>query len=503
MNAVLGMAYLLSKTTLDPRQSGYLRNIEGSSNILLGVINDILDYSKIEANKIELDHIAFDLNTILENLSAIASIAAKDKSIDVLFYVEPNVPRQFIGDPLRLSQIFVNLINNAIKFTDRGEVIIRIAIAPADDADIATLVFSITDSGIGMTPGQMAHLFQAFTQADSSISRRFGGTGLGLSISYRLAQLMGGNIVAESEHGQGSRFHCTVQLHYKNQHREPWVTIPDHLQSLKVMIIDDRAVTRGVIAEIVHSMGWSAVAVDNSTASLRMFADPSQVPFDLLLLMTRLADSSYRDTIHAIEAALPASRRPKIIVISNNIDPAFSNQFEANSTINVLIKPFTPLNLLDTVAALFSETAHHQAHQQALPGQQQFSGAHILIVEDNEFNQLLITELLTSWGIKVSLAQNGLECLDLLKTAESPFDLIFMDIQMPEMDGLEATRRIRQELHLTGIPIVALTANIMEHDQQEFLAAGMNAYLPKPFDPNQLIQVLGQFLQPGGQKTPT
>jgi CheY-like chemotaxis protein len=234
-----------------------------------------------------------------------------------------------------------------------------------------------------------------------------------------------------------------------------------------------------------------------------MFADPSQVPFDLLLLMTRLTDTNYRDTIHAIEAALPASRRPKIIVMSNNIDPAFSNQFEANSTINVLIKPFTPLNLLDTVTALFSETAHHQAHQPAIPGQQQFSGAHILVVEDNEFNQLLITELLTSWGIKVSVAQNGVECLDLLKTAGSSFDLIFMDIQMPEMDGLEATRCIRQELHLTAIPIVALTANIMEHDQQEFLSIGMNAYLPKPFDPNQLIQVLDQFLQSGGQKTQT
>ncbi|MDE2389808.1 MAG: PAS domain S-box protein, partial [Betaproteobacteria bacterium] len=289
MNAVLGMAYLLSKTTLDARQSGYLRNIEGSSNILLGVISDILDYSKIEANKIELDHIAFDLNTILENLSAIASIAAKDKTIDVLFYVEPDVPRHFTGDPLRLSQIFVNLTNNAIKFTDRGEVIIRIGVEPADDAETTTLIFNITDSGIGMTSEQTTHLFQAFAQADSSITRRFGGTGLGLSISHRLARQMGGNIVAESEYGVGSKFHCTVKLKRKNQHNEPWVIIPAHLQSLKVMIIDDRAGTRAVIVEIVESMGWNAVAVDSSTASIRMFADPSQVPFDLLLLMTRLA----------------------------------------------------------------------------------------------------------------------------------------------------------------------------------------------------------------------
>ncbi|MBS0299679.1 MAG: PAS domain S-box protein [Proteobacteria bacterium] len=496
MNAVLGMAYLLSKTSLDERQSAYLRNIEGSSNILLGVINDILDYSKIEANKIELDHIAFDLNTILENLSAIASIAAKDKTIDVLFYVEPDVPRHFIGDPLRLSQIFVNLTNNAIKFTDRGEVIIRIAVDHADDTETAaTLMFSITDSGIGISGEQMAHLFEAFAQADSSITRRFGGTGLGLSISHRLAQQMGGNIVAESEPGVGSKFHCTVKLQRKNHAREPWVTIPANLQSLKVMIIDDRAVTRAVITEIVQSMGWSAVAVDSGTASIRMFADPSQVPFDLLLLMTRLADTRYRETIQAIEAAFPVSGHPKTILISNNMDPAFTDQFATKSAINVLIKPFTPLNLLDTVTSLFNETKTGQTDQPTIPGLKQFPGAHILIVEDNEFNQMLIAELLTNLGIAVSLAQNGVECLDLLNAAESPFDLIFMDLQMPEMDGLEATRHIRQDLRLTGIPIIALTANIMQHDPQELMKIGMNAYLPKPFDPDQLIGVLEQFLQ--------
>ena len=500
MNAVLGMAYLLSKTTLDARQSAYLRNIEGSSNILLGVINDILDYSKIEANKIELDHIAFDLNTILENLSAIASIAAKDKTVDVLFYVAPDVPRHFIGDPLRLSQIFVNLTNNAIKFTDRGEVIIRIAADSTGDAESTTLIFSITDSGIGISSEQMAHLFEAFAQADSSITRRFGGTGLGLSISHRLAQQMGGNIVAESEYGVGSKFHCTTKLQRKNHAMEPWMTIPAHLQSLKVMIIDDHAATRAVVTEIVQSMGWSAVAVDSGTASARMFADPSQVPFDLLLLMTRLADTRYRETIQAIKTAFPVARQPKIIVISNNMDPAFTDQFEIESTISVLIKPFTPLNLLDTVTSLFDASKASQADRPEIPVQRQFPGAHILVVEDNEFNQMLITELLNNLGIAVSLAQNGVECLDLLKTTEAPFDLIFMDLQMPEMDGLEATRRIRQNLQLTEIPIVALTANIMQHDPQELMKIGMNAYLPKPFDPDQLIQVLERFLQKNSAK---
>jgi CheY-like chemotaxis protein len=305
---------------------------------------------------------------------------------------------------------------------------------------------------------------------------------------------MGGNIVAESEHGVGSQFHCTVKLQRKNQHGEPWVAIPANLQSLKVMIIDDHAATRAVVTEIVQSVGWSAVAVDSSTASVRMFADPSQVPFDLLLLMTRLADTRYRETIQAIEAAFPVARRPKIIVISNNMDPAFTDQFEANSAISVLIKPFTPLNLLDTVTSLFDASKAGQADQPEIPAQRQFPGAHILVVEDNEFNQMLITELLNNLGIAVSLAQNGVECLDLLKTTEAPFDLIFMDLQMPEMDGLEATRRIRQDLRLTGIPIIALTANIMQHDPHELMKIGMNAYLPKPFDPDQLIRILEQFL---------
>jgi signal transduction histidine kinase len=244
MNVVLGMAYLLSKTSLDSHQSTYLRNIEGSSHILLGVINDILDYSKIEANKIELDRIPFDLNIILENLAALASIAAKDKTIDVLFYVEPDVPRHFIGDPLRLSQIFVNLTNNAIKFTDQGEVIIRIAIDTADASGIATLTFSVIDSGIGITTEQMESLFQAFSQADTSITRRFGGTGLGLSISHRLAQQMNGDIKV-GMHGKGSEFHCR-QLNGSAIKDDPGV-IPSTLQSLRVLIIDDHAVTRTVM----------------------------------------------------------------------------------------------------------------------------------------------------------------------------------------------------------------------------------------------------------------
>ena len=498
MNAVLGMAYLLSKSSLDSQQSAYLRNIEGSSKILLGVINDILDYSKIEANKIELDNIPFDLNNILENLSAMASVAAKDKAIDVLFYVAPNVPRHFTGDPLRLSQIFVNLTNNAIKFTDQGEVIIRITIENSEDSETVTLAFSVTDSGIGITSEQMADLFKAFSQADSSITRRFGGTGLGLSISHRLAQQMNGDIVAESHYGKGSRFRCTTQLHRIDHHQEPWVSLPDPLRSLKVMIIDDHAVTRAVLSEIVQSLGWNAAAISSNVEALKQLADPDSLPFDLLLLTTHFSNTGYRETIHAIEATLPDLRRPRIVLITNNLeDSLFSKEIEMQEVASVLIQPFTPLGLVDTVAALFSRTAGKTDRKQtARITPKQFAGAHILITEDNEANQLLISDLLSTLGITVSLARNGVECLDLLRTSEShPFDLIFMDIQMPEMDGLKATQHIRQDLYLTDMPIIALTANTKEHDQQEFIKAGMNDFLPKPFNPDQLYQILDRFLK--------
>lgn len=496
MNAILGMAYLLRETSLDARQSMYLSNIEGASNILLGVINDILDYSKIEANKLELESIPFDLNSILENLAVLASIAAKDKAIDVLLYVEPNVPRHFMGDPIRLGQIFVNLTNNAIKFTDHGEVIIRIAVEKTDQAGIITLAFSVADSGIGMTTEQMGNLFRAFSQADSSITRRFGGTGLGLSISYRLVQQMHGTILVESEYGKGSKFHCTVKLHAADHDEQPWVMIPHDLQSLKIMIIDDNAITRQVLLEIVQSLGWNAVAMESSAQAIQKLANPDLMPFDLLLLTAHTLNSGSLEVMHGIEATLPVHRQPKTIWITNHMDSLFAKDIKDTRMISVLIRPFTALTLVDAMTAFFRKKEVDKIDQDQIfkDAQKQFAGAHILVAEDNEFNQALIVELLSNWSITVSLAQNGVECLDRLKAPERPFDLIFMDIQMPIMDGLEATQQIRHNLHLTDIPIIALTANVMEHDQQKFIQVGMDAFLAKPFDPEQLYRILQRFI---------
>lgn len=501
MNAVLGMVYLLSRTDLDSRQSMYLRNIEGSSNILLGVINDILDYSKIEANKIELDNVRFDLNSILENLAAMASIATIDKAIDVLLYVEPTVPRYVVGDPIRLSQIFVNLTNNAIKFTDRGEVIIRISTQDTDQPGIVTLAFSVKDSGIGIKAEQMGALFQAFSQADTTITRRFGGTGLGLSISKRLAQQMNGAITVESEYGKGSHFLCTIELQPSGEVKAPWFAIPDSLRSLSVMIVDDHAVTRNVIREIVHSIGWNAVTVATGIQVIDQLAAPKVARVDLLLITTRKDDPNHLQILRDIETLLPAERKPRILLITDSMDAMFSEEFEKIGMIGIIIRPFTAVGLCDAVMTLFGKKIETEAGQTNMMDDthRQFPNAHVVVAEDNEFNQLLMSELLGNWGVTVSLAQNGAECINLLKAAEHHYDLIFMDIQMPVMDGMEATRHIRQDMH-SAIPIVALTANVMESDQQDFMRIGMNAFLPKPFDPEELYQILLRFISQEQQK---
>ncbi|MBX9894089.1 MAG: PAS domain S-box protein [Nitrosomonas sp.] len=355
MNAVIGMAYLLGKTALDSQQSMFLRNIEGSSKILLGVISDILDYSKIEANKIELDNIPVDLDNILENLSAIGSTAVKDKAIDVMFYIAPDVPRYFSGDPLRLSQILVNLINNAIKFTDQGEVIIRIAIEKTDRADTVKLIFSVSDTGIGIKPEQMEILFEAFSQADSSITRRFGGSGLGLAISRRLARQMGGDIVVESEYGKGSCFRCIVKLQLPATDFQPWVVIPETLRALNVMLIDDHAVTRKVLAETMQSFGWQVTAVENVEQAAGQLTGEGSMRYDLMLFTLRDAGADGRDACKAIAMALPAPVRPKIILMTNSLDPEFSRRSETDNAIGILHKPFIPSSLVNLVIALFGK----------------------------------------------------------------------------------------------------------------------------------------------------
>ncbi|MFZ2301298.1 MAG: response regulator [Gallionella sp.] len=497
MNAVLGMAHLLGETRLDARQRNYLDNIEGASNILLGVINDILDFSKIEAGKVDIEAVPFDLGEVMHNLATVASAAAKGKDIDVLFRIAPDVQRDLIGDPLRLGQVLVNLVNNAVKFTQKGEVVVRVEALPGT-ADSTTLKFEIEDTGIGMTPEQAASLFKPFTQADASTARRFGGTGLGLSICWRLVKLMGGELAVASEHGQGSRFGFTLTLRQQSAQDKPWVEIASGLRDMKVLIADSNAKTGMIIYETAQSLGWDALVVDGlSKAHGRLGAAARDRPFDLLLLSEGGGDWSLEPLRNWLRD-LPAGLQPRTVLITRQLTETLMQILNAEIDA-ILSKPFTPSNLLDAVAPLFVTDQVAPAPAQVKGVATRFNGAHVLVAEDNELNQMVISGLLEKHGVTVTLAENGHECLRLLKEAPVQYDLVLMDMQMPEMDGLEATLRLRGDLGLTRLPVIALTANAMEADQQRCLDAGMNDFLAKPIDVKHLGAKLEKWLAEGNR----
>lgn len=493
MNAVLGMAHLLGGTPLDAKQKSYLNNIQGASNILLGVINDILDFSKIEAGKLDMEEVPFDLGDTLKNLGTVAATAAKGKPIDVLFRIAPDVPRDLIGDPLRLGQVLVNLTNNAIKFTSAGEVIISVS-RVSGTADTATLKFAIEDTGIGMTPEQVANLFKPFTQADSSTTRRFGGTGLGLSISWRLIKLMGGELTVASEYGKGSNFHFTLALRRQSAQDKPWVEIAGRLRNLNVLIADGNTKAGMINYETAKSLGWDALAVDTlSRAQGRLGAATHSTPFDLLLLSE--GDGGWSmDSLQTWLRALPSGLRPRIVLIARQITENLMQMLDGGEIDAIQTKPFTPSSLFDSVAPLFAAEQPAPVPVQANGAAARFDGARVLVAEDNDLNQMLITELLKNCGVTVTLAENGKECLEFLKENPSRYDLVLMDMQMPEMDGIEAARRLRSGLGLTRLPVLALTANAMPADQQRCLDAGMNDFLVKPIDVAKLHEKLARWL---------
>jgi PAS domain S-box-containing protein len=490
MNAILGILHLLGDTVLDGQQRDYLSKIEGASHILLGVINDILDFSKIEAGQLGLEATPFELSEVMHNLGTVTATAAKDKDIEVLFQIGPDVQSDVIGDPLRLTQILVNLANNAVKFTSQGEVVVRIKLE-ALTADEETLSFRIQDTGIGMTPEQIDQVFRPFTQADSSTSRRFGGTGLGLAISRRLVDLMGGQLAVESEYGRGSTFCFTVTLRRQSAENKPWLLVPENLQRLKVLIVDANAAARTVQLATVQSLGWEALAVDNLAAAENHL---NHGPFDLVLLGSGRDEAESLHWAERLEKKPPSASKPKIVLLARPADNLPEHAVGKNSIIGILAKPFTPSKLFNTITPFFivGQQPLRTLHQ-ALP-KQRFDGARVLVAEDNAMNQLVIKKQLESRGIQVTLCENGRTCLELLRETPAGYDLVLMDMQMPEMDGLEATWKLRNELKLERLPVVALTANAMEADQQRCLDAGMNGFLAKPMSIAELEKQLAQWL---------
>ncbi|OSM00208.1 hybrid sensor histidine kinase/response regulator [Magnetofaba australis] len=504
MNAVIGMAELALSTDLNPRQRDYVEKIHASGKALLGILNDILDYSKIEAQRIELEQIPFSLWELLERCGDLLAPLLRQKPVELLFNVPPNAPDAWIGDPLRLGQILNNLLGNALKFTDRGEIELSVRVRP-DPQQISQrlLQISVRDTGIGMSQEQMATLFQPFVQADSSATRRFGGSGLGLTISQRLAALMGGRISVSSQPEIGSRFTLEISLPLNEEYApsaDPW----SRLAGVTVMVVDDHPLMRQLLSEQLRAHQVTVVEADSGARALailheRMAANAPRIP--CLLLDWRMPAMDGLETARRIAQEIPLAQRPRVVMVTSNIDPHLRQQAETVGVTAMLGKPASPEKLAQRIQQAIDGDAPDKALRAVAPKQSRsgagdvLRGARALLAEDNPINQQLAYELLTGMGLDVRLADNGEQAVALLRDNPNAFDIVLLDLQMPVMDGLDAARAMRKLPGGVDLPILAMTANAMQRDREACLEAGMDDHLAKPIDTQKLAQSLSHWLR--------
>ena len=504
MNAILGMSYLALESGLNPQQHNYVQKVHGSAESLLGIINDILDFSKIEAGKLDIERIPFNLGDVLDNLANLVGMKAEEKGLELLFALPPQLPKALLGDPMRLGQILLNLGNNAVKFTERGEVAVAIEVLERE-GDSVQLRFEVRDTGIGISPEHQQQLFQPFSQADASTSRRYGGTGLGLAISQQLTRLMGGELGIDSAPGQGSRFHFSLRFGLQAVLDAP-PTAPsmESLRGTRMLIVDDNAAAREVLSGMASALGLHAdTAVDGGDALRQVErAEADDAPYALVLLDWKMPG------IDGIECAQRLRQRqggrhpaPTVLMLTAfSRAEALQQIAECQLTIGALLtKPVTPSTLLDacsTALGLVLQPATRSARrEEALLGHRaNLSGARILLVEDNPINRELASEMLSRAGVVVSLAANGQEALALLR--RQAFDGVLMDCQMPVLDGYAATRALRQEPGLRELPVIAMTADAMVGDRDKVLAAGMNDHIAKPINVDAMFATLARWVRP-------
>ncbi len=569
MNAIIGMTHLALRTNLTPKQQGYLSKIDGAARSLLGIINDILDSSKIEAGKLELEHATFNLENVFSDLASIIGFKAEEKNLEMVFSMAPEIPRRLKGDSLRLGQVLTNLVNNAVKFTSRGEVVVHASVLMEEDRDVplpddhVRLLFSVRDTGEGMDEAQLSRLFQAFSQADESITRRHGGTGLGLAISKQLVEMMGGSIQVQSEPGRGSTFSFTVCLEKAGDLDQDagQEMVLSELRDKLVLVVDDNESVRVVLTHMLKNSGFSAASASSAIQALAMIRDAAGKgqPFDLVLMDWRLPDMNGIEATRRIRDDASLAKKPQVILVTAfGREEVIKKADEMN--IGLLLKPVSESMLLDAISNAFKISTNTGPRTRTrLPGEKadipsldHLAGRRVLLVEDNALNRELAVELLTDLGITVEIAVNGRE--GVRRAMTEPFDLILMDIQMPEMDGFEATRRIRAaeirdqksevrsqrsedrgqrsevrsqrlESDLSDfsdfsegargrsdslnssipqflnpgipefrIPIIAMTAHAMAGDREKSLEAGMDEHLSKPIDPEKLKDALLRWM---------
>ena len=505
MNAILGMSYLALQSGLNPQQHNYIQKVHASAESLLGIINDILDFSKIEAGKLDMESIPFSLTDVMDNLGSLVGMKAEEKGLELLFVEPPELPTALVGDPSRLSQVLVNLGNNATKFTEKGEVVIAIDVLERDAAT-AHLRFEVRDTGIGMSVEQQRRLFQPFSQADTSTSRRYGGTGLGLAISRHLVRLMGGELEVDSAPDRGSRFHFKVRFGLQPERAaQPRAPLREGaLPGTRALIVDDNRSAREVLAEMTGALGLKVDTAPNGLDALRQvaLADARDEPYDLLLLDWRMPG------MDGVECARVLSHRehprhptPPVLMLTAFSRGEVQHRLdEEGVTVGALLtKPVTPSTLFDAcVTALglaVGPSARSAQREESMLGHRtRLSGTRILLVEDNAFNQELALDVLSRAGIVVSVAANGQEALDML--ARQRFDAVLMDCQMPIMDGYAATRALREQPQWRDLPVIAMTANAMVGDRDKALAAGMNDHIAKPIKVDDVFATLARWVRP-------
>ncbi|CAN7441422.1 response regulator [Pseudoduganella sp. LjRoot289] len=515
MSAIIGMAYLALRTGLTPKQHDYVNKIHRAALSLLGIINDILDFSKIEAGRLEVEQVPFFLDDVLANVASVTSQRAADKQLEYLFHVPPAIPRHLIGDPLRLEQVLINLVNNAVKFTPRGELELS-CVRLQDGADgSAVLRFAVRDTGIGMTREQVGKLFRAFSQANGSTTRQYGGTGLGLSISQQLVQLMGGVITVESEPARGSVFQFDLAFAL-SEHVERSTVVPAALNGVRLLLVDDSPVALEILAEAMRALPLRADAASTGAGALSCIAaaDRAGDPYRLVLSDWQMPDMDGIELARRVQRDDTLAQRPGMVLVTAFGREEVQPEAEAAGVIGFLFKPIGQSALVDALVSLLApqggvprgadRRADHdrrqgarrlpdQAPGEAVPGQRY--AARVLLVEDNAVNQQIGAELMATLGICVDMANNGEQALDMLRQAGADsYAMVLMDLEMPHMDGHEATRLLREDKRFDGVPVVAMTAHALPDIRERCLAEGMQDYVTKPIEPERLYAVLARWL---------
>lgn len=497
MNAVIGMNTLALQTELNEQQETYISKSLSASKSLLSIINDILDFSKIEAGKLELDHNPFRLEDVLEKLHDIFDSQVEMKDITFNIRYDANVPQSLVGDSLRLSQVLINLVGNAIKFTLQGHVTLSINVVKKDEQQV-NLLFEVEDTGRGIQEEHLNKLFSAFTQADTSTTRKYGGTGLGLSISKKLVALMGGELKAKSLYEKGSTFYFDVP--FDLQARQEWVDVIvlKDMESKRILIIDDDADARLLFKEFLEPFSFKITLASSPKESFWILENNPD-PFDLIILDWKMYESNGIQTYTHIKNNPRITQIPPAILLSAYIDKNITKEAKHEGFFTCLHKPIDQSTLYETCIAAMGMRNQIQEKQekQFETIQADFTGSRILLAEDNVTNQLVAKEFLTRAGIEVEIVADGNQALEVMKQKDwKRFNMIFMDIQMPVMDGYESTRAIRKLPGRDQIPILALSANVLKEDIECCLNAGMNGHIPKPFDMYQLHDELGKWLNP-------